>query len=41
MRYTGISYSDGAEQIFEDVDYAGMDKNKFVAFLERFANENV
>ena len=38
-RYHAICYSDGAEQMFDDVDFAGMDKNEFVGFIQRFANE--
>lgn len=38
-RYPVISYSDGVEQRFEDIDYARIHKNEFVVFLERFANE--
>lgn len=37
--YSVISYSYGAEQRFEDVDFAGMDKNDFMMFIQRFANE--
>nr|KAJ0205312.1 hypothetical protein LSAT_V11C500238060 [Lactuca sativa] len=39
MRYPTICYSDCAEQRFDDVDFAGMDKNEFVVFIQRFANE--
>ena len=38
-RYPTISYSDGAEQRFEDVDFAGMDLKEFLLFIQRFANE--
>ncbi|XP_052622742.1 uncharacterized protein LOC128128018 [Lactuca sativa] len=38
-RYPAICYSDGAEQMFDDVDFAVMDKNEFVGFIQRFANE--
>ena len=38
-RYPAICYSDGAEQRFDDVDFVGMDKNEFVGFIQRFANE--
>ena len=38
-RYPEISYTDGAEQRFEDVDFARMDRNEFVEFLQRSANE--
>ncbi|XP_023737311.2 uncharacterized protein LOC111885278 [Lactuca sativa] len=38
-RYPAIYCSDGAEQMFDDVDFAGMDKNEFVGFIQIFANE--
>ena len=38
-RYLVITYSDGAEQRFEDVDFARMDKNDFVLFVEIFSTE--
>ena len=37
--YPEISYSDGLEQRFEDVDFVGMDKNEFMLFIQRFAND--
>ena len=38
-RYPIISYSDGVEKRFDDVDFVGMDKNVFLDFLQRFTNE--
>ena len=37
IRYPTISYVDGAEQRFEDVDFTG--RNESELFLERFTNE--
>ena len=34
IRYPSITYLDGAEKMFNDVDFVGMDKNEFVGFLE-------
>ena len=38
-RYPTIIYSDRVKQRFDDVDFSRMDKNEFVVFLQRFANE--
>lgn len=35
-----FSYSDGMHHLFEDVDFAGMDVQECVVFMERFVEEN-
>lgn len=38
-RYLVISYSDGVNNMFEDVDFVGIDKNEFGVFFKRFMHD--